>query len=265
MKNLLIIDDDRDFSKELSGFLKGGAFDYKIVETTSFDDVAQKFDQKHPYDLILLDLCIAYTEDQREQLNENALRLLQELKCVEHENRPPVITFTVSSEIEQSAIASGADLCLRKPMGFRELSDIVQSILIKDDLKRQLRPFFVGHVFSPSEIDDLRNAISLACDKTPFSPYYADVDIQGGHILIDKIIDKIKQTEFGIYDISVPEKPNVFIELGVAIGLGKPNYLCARLGSRIPADLAGLDRIEYASFADLSKQVRAKIINARLP
>jgi len=259
MKTIFIIGDDSDFSTDLSTYLKNRAFDYQIIETNSFDDITKNIEKAQPCDLVMLDLCM---QSSPSEINENALDLLRTLK--RGANRPPVVTVTVNSEIEQSAIASGADLCLRKPVGVQEMSDIIQSILIREDLKKQLRPVFVGHVFAHSEIDDLRKAISKAFRRTPFAPYYADVDVQEGHILIDKIIEKIRQTEFGIYDISLPEKPNVFVELGMSMGSGKPYYLIARSGSKIPADLAGLDRIEYVSYTDLSNQIKEKIVKPRL-
>jgi len=67
-------------------------------------------------------------------------------------------------------------------------------------------------------------------------------------------------TDFGIYDISSEGRPNVFLELGIAIGMEKPYYIVARNGTTVPADLAGLDRIDYGSFQDLIIQVRDKIV-----
>jgi hypothetical protein len=119
--------------------------------------------------------------------------------------------------------------------------------------------YFVAHEFSVEKKDDLRRAIEEALADLGLTPYYADGELRQGHIFMDKILPKIQHTRFGIYDISNPHKANVFLELGAAIAMGKPRFLICGTGTEIPADLAGLDRIEYESYSDLTKQLRAKI------
>ena len=77
--------------------------------------------------------------------------------------------------------------------------------------------------------------------------------------MLNKIRPTIAESRFGIYDISNPEKPNVFITLGAAIALDFPYYIIVRKVTIIPSDLQGLDRIEYQSFEDLRKQLREEI------
>lgn len=122
--------------------------------------------------------------------------------------------------------------------------------------------YFVAHEFSSEKRDDLRNAIELAFKGTGFRPYYADIEVRQKHIL-DKIRGRILRTRFGIYDIST-EKPNIFIELGLAIGAGKRYYIICEAGARIPADLAGLDRIEYTSYKHLTRELKGKVVKQEL-
>lgn len=119
--------------------------------------------------------------------------------------------------------------------------------------------YFVAHEFSAGKKDDLRRAIEEGLADSGLTPYYADAEVRQGHIFMDKILPKIRHTRFGIYDISNPEKPNVFLELGAAIAMGKPYFVMCETGTEIPADLQGLDRIEYQSYSELAEQLRAKI------
>ena len=131
-------------------------------------------------------------------------------------------------------------------------------MLKQEDISKN--EYFVAHDFSKEKIDDLRRAIEEAFEGKDLKPYYADSEVRGGsHILKEKIAPKIEYTRFGIFDISETKKPNVFIELGVSMGLNKPYYLIAREGTEIPTDLQGLDRIEYSSFKDLTEKLKKLI------
>jgi hypothetical protein len=118
------------------------------------------------------------------------------------------------------------------------------------------RTVFVGHVFDTASIHDLRAAISRAATSTPWTVIYADEAITTGHILIDKIIPQIQQAEFCLFEISDHTRPNVFIELGIAKGLGKPCVLLVKIGHDLPSDLGGYDRLHYSSYKDLTAQLR---------
>jgi len=120
--------------------------------------------------------------------------------------------------------------------------------------------YFVAHEFSRQETDDLRDAVEKAFKGTGLRAYYADIEVRSGHIL-DKIKDMIRSTKFGIYDISNDLKPNVFIELGFAMAANRPFYLVCKKGSKIPADLAGIDRLEYESYKELSLLLITKIVH----
>jgi len=124
------------------------------------------------------------------------------------------------------------------------------------------KQYFVAHEFSPAEMDDLRRAIAEALAGSGLRPYYADSEVREGHIFRDKIVPKIRATRFGIYDLSNPEKPNVFMELGAAIGMGKPYFIICRQSTKLPSDVLGLDRIEYESYAHLTRELKAKTRDA---
>jgi len=121
--------------------------------------------------------------------------------------------------------------------------------------------FFVAHEFSTQQRDDLRDAIERAFKGTGLNPYYADMEVREGqtHIL-HKVKEMILKTHFGIYDITNTQKPNVFLELGIAMAADKPLYIICEKGTQIPADVHGLDRIEYTSYKNLTGEIKKKII-----
>lgn len=119
--------------------------------------------------------------------------------------------------------------------------------------------YFVAHQFSRDQIDDLRAAIDSALSDSGLAPYYADNELRQGHIFKDKILEKIKVSRFGIYEISNPDRPNVFLELGAGLALGKVCIIICKPGTEVPADLQGLDRIEYQSYRDLTSQLNDKL------
>jgi hypothetical protein len=122
--------------------------------------------------------------------------------------------------------------------------------------------YFVAHEFTPEKTDDLRRAIDEALAGSGLTPYYADNEVRQGHIFKDKIVPRIRSTRFGIYDLSNPDKANAFMELGAAIGMDKLYFIICERGTRLPSDVLGLDRIEYDSYVDLTRQLKAKVTKA---
>jgi len=122
--------------------------------------------------------------------------------------------------------------------------------------------YFVAHEFTPEKTDDMRRAIDEALAGSGLTPYYADKEVKEGHIFTNKILRKIRATRFGIYDLSNPRKANVFMELGAAIAMRKPYFIICEQGTELPSDVLGLDRIEYESYVDLTRQLKAKVAKA---
>lgn len=122
--------------------------------------------------------------------------------------------------------------------------------------------YFVAHHFTEQGNDDLREAIENAFKGKKLNPYYADNEVResGTHIL-DKIIKKMKETKFGIFDVT-DGNPNVCLELGLAKGLGRTFFIICKKESinNIPSDLKGLDRIDYGSHKELTKNLKKKIL-----
>ena len=127
--------------------------------------------------------------------------------------------------------------------------------------KQSERTVFVGHIFDQASIDDLRAVIASSAKATQWKPMYADEKIVDGHILIDKIIPEIQLAEFCLFEISDRTRPNIFFELGIAKGMGKPCVLLIRSGIDVPSDLGGYDRLIYGSYKELERKLHKVFIN----
>ena len=93
---------------------------------------------------------------------------------------------------------------------------------------------------------------------------FADEKITNQHIL-EKVAEMIRRARVAIFDIS-DWNPNVTLELGFAQGAGKDWYIAINPEKKgdAPADLRGLDRIEYRNFDELEVQL-GKVITGRFP
>jgi len=118
--------------------------------------------------------------------------------------------------------------------------------------------YFVAHEFSTQKKDDLRKAIEEAFKGSGLKAYYADMEVRQKHIL-QKIEERIFKTQFGIYDVT-NSNPNVCLELGIAMGAGKTYYIIHERDTKLPADLEGLDRIEYESYKQLTEELKKKVV-----
>ena len=118
---------------------------------------------------------------------------------------------------------------------------------------------FVGHVFSTEQRHDLRNALQNGVITSPnVSLWYADENPGVGFVL-SKITAAIDAAAFCFFEISTQSKPNVFLELGYAMGRKKPCFLLCRSHSKIPSDLQGLERIEYESYHQLTEYLQKNL------
>lgn len=88
-------------------------------------------------------------------------------------------------------------------------------------------------------------AFRASLDRIPFRWYYADTHLSTKHLL-GILTSYIKTVDYCIFDISL-WNPNVSLELGLAEGLGVEYYILLnkKLSKGVPADIQGLQRIEY--------------------
>lgn len=116
-------------------------------------------------------------------------------------------------------------------------------------VRMRLPKVFVGHPFR--QRFPVRKFRKFFKDL-PFSVVYANSDIETKHLL--QILKKnIKDADYSLFDLS-GWNPNVTLELGLAEGLGKKAIkkyfilLNTRRGSEAPADVRGIQRLEYSRY-----------------
>lgn len=98
------------------------------------------------------------------------------------------------------------------------------------------------------------SSFKSALDRLPFRWYYADTHLTTKHLL-GILTSYIKAVDYCIFDIST-WNPNVALEIGLAEGLGVDYYILLnkKLKKAVPADIQGLQRIEYDSFTSLGPE-----------
>jgi hypothetical protein len=104
--------------------------------------------------------------------------------------------------------------------------------------------YFVSHGFAPDILPDWRAAIVDALShpeisSTPLKPYFAGDTTIGGFRLCG-ICAKLYSARFSLFLLPAVENANVYIELGIAIGLGAPFFLIQERDAALPPLLAGL-------------------------
>jgi hypothetical protein len=117
-----------------------------------------------------------------------------------------------------------------------------------------------GEYFISSGIEqsDLIQAIRNASEGSELRPI-PDMETSRKGESLHQRIDQIKRAKFGIYDLSAPEKTDIYLELGAALGMGKEAILIYKKGSPIPDLAKQLNRIEYEDLSDLTEKLRKKI------
>ncbi len=131
----------------------------------------------------------------------------------------------------------------------------VPQLTVKVPAPRPKR-IFVAYPYSIPRGDYRRAFIDLA-KAFGVEFQFADQQITNSQIL-DKISEMITSALFSLFDITT-WNANVALELGIAIGAGRDYYLLFNPDHpdnperQVPADLGGLDRIEYHSFTELEE------------
>ena len=117
-----------------------------------------------------------------------------------------------------------------------------------------------GEYFTSSGISDVEmiKAIESGFEGSGLTPIHSARAIPKGETLHQRI-EQIRRAMFGIYPLPSPEKMDVLLEIGAALGMGKDVILLCQKGSPLPETFTQLDLIEYENFSDLTKKLRKKI------
>lgn len=113
-----------------------------------------------------------------------------------------------------------------------------------------LRPtpeqYFVSHSFDANTLADWRQTLAevlahAAGATQPLQPYFAGDTLLGGFRLCS-ISEKLCTSRFSLFLLPPSQDRNVYLELGIAIGLGAPFFLIQHYEADIPPILASLGR-----------------------
>lgn len=141
--------------------------------------------------------------------------------------------------------------------------------LVGAQVRRQRKHLncFVGHRFQTNIEKSLRFNL-----RHLLEPYEVDLRWSGYDLtstdLFDDIVTGIRTADLCLFDnLGTLNRPNVYIEIGIAHACGIPMIVCEYTGGRfqgtdtvpdtgsVPSDLQGLLRIRYTSYEDLCRQL----------
>jgi hypothetical protein len=124
-----------------------------------------------------------------------------------------------------------------------------------------LRPmpdrYYVSQEFAPDR-DDLREALATALAEFDVQPVGRDDFLWSGHALC-KISALIQSTPFGVYQLTASQNRNVYLELGIAMGLGRPSVLVKDQEAKVPSLAQGLDTYSIDSYLELRYELGQKM------
>jgi len=127
---------------------------------------------------------------------------------------------------------------------------------------RKPRQIFVAYSYRLYPKDDYRRVYNELKKAFQVDFVFADEKITSLHIL-QKIANYIRESRFGIYDIS-GWNPNVTLELGLAFGLTEKTFIAIDPAktdiNEVPSDLRGMDRIQYGSYTELQTGLERLLI-----
>lgn len=126
--------------------------------------------------------------------------------------------------------------------------------LSEENRQQSQQQCFVAHEFDNI---DIRTRLTKALKKINLEPYFADSEVTT-NLLLGKICGKVLSTRAFVADMS-SQNPNVYFELGLAIGFNKPILAIVKDGKTVPAILHNFVNFRFTHFSgleqDLDKQM----------
>lgn len=154
---------------------------------------------------------------------------------------------------------------LREP-DLREFPFI--QVIPRPSNRRRIR-CFVGHRFSPNIEKSLRYNL-----RHLLEPYRIDLEWSGYDLsaksVFEDIIEGIRTADMCVFDnLGTVNRPNVYVEVGIAYTLKRPLVVCEYAGTRrpgavpdtesVPSDLAAMLTVRYKNYETLCRQLYFKL------
>jgi hypothetical protein len=140
---------------------------------------------------------------------------------------------------------------LRQSLNLARRRGMFEDAGLCDGFHAEPRPdsYFVAQEFTPDR-EDLRGALADALREFGVEPVCADDTLWMGHILC-KISALIQGTPFGVYQLTMSQNRNVYLELGIAMGLRRPFILVKEREASVPPIASGLEYYPIESYVGL--------------
>ena len=140
----------------------------------------------------------------------------------------------------------------------------IQGLAQQSSGKKSELSCFIGHRFLHDIESSLRFNLVHLFEPHAITLRWAGDDLGAGD-LFEKILIGIRRADLCLFDnLATFNKPNVYIEIGIAYALRKPMLFCEYTGAAagtpfetgsVPSDLQGLLRIQYQSYQELCKKL----------
>jgi hypothetical protein len=126
---------------------------------------------------------------------------------------------------------------------------------------------FVGHRFLADIEKSLRFNLVHLLEPYGIHLRWSGYDLSARDVF-DDVVSGIRHADLCVFDnLGILNRPNVYIEIGIAHALGIPMLVCEYAGKAkrvpdtgsVPSDLQGLLRIQYRSYQDLSRQLHFRL------
>lgn len=133
-------------------------------------------------------------------------------------------------------------------------AELIVSLSEKAALSRDV--FVIMSFETTDDLEDYKAAVEQVCKDAGFEAVRTDSrPASSTHQIIDTIHDHIQTCGFVIADLT-NERPNVYYEIGYAMGLDKKLILTSKKDTEVHFDLYGYNRIEWSGSENLKKQLK---------
>jgi hypothetical protein len=124
--------------------------------------------------------------------------------------------------------------------------------------------YFVAHGFTADLLADWRQAIVAGITEAAGYYHKLEPDFAGDRLLggfrLCGICDRLYTSLFSMFLLPPSQDRNVYLELGIAIGLGAPFFLIQHYEAEIPEVLAGLSRyVKGGLFRTMRREIAGQI------
>lgn len=124
--------------------------------------------------------------------------------------------------------------------------------------ERVIRPKIIFTIMSfKEEFRDVFASYSAVCKEFGFTAERTDQE-ESDERIIPRILDGIRRSAFAIADVT-EMSPNVFYEIGFAVGLGRSVVVTAKKGSTLPFDISDVPTIFWTGQEDLKEKLRKRL------